>query len=100
MKSKRIVNRKILDAARGEHCTLQIATVCNGNPETTVAAHMQFEGGVMGGKESDTNVAFSCSSCHLCLDQYQLPPDERWYYMGRGLVRTWRRLIEKGVIKI
>ena len=79
---------------------MQITAICNGNPETTVAAHMQFEGGIVGGKESDVNVAFSCSDCHTHLDQYRLPADERWYYMGRGLVRTWRRLIEKGVIKL
>lgn len=100
MKSKRIVNRKILDAARGERCTLEIPGVCNGNPETTIAAHAQFEGGITGGKTDDVSVCFACSSCHEFVDGYRIEPEHRWYHLGRGVVRTLKRLVELGLITL
>ena len=55
----------LLDKARGQQCTAQIEGVCNHNPETTVAAHVQLPGmGIMGGKGHDLHVAWLCSACH------------------------------------
>ena len=56
-------------AARGKACTLRIPTVCNGNPETTVLAHVRrpWNAGV-GMKPSDLHAVFACSACHDELD--------------------------------
>lgn len=96
---KRIISPKITRSARGQDCTLQIPGHCNYNPETTVAAHMNFDGGKMGGKTHDISVAYACSGCHSALDAHLVADDERYYYMARGLVRTLAKLIEQGVIK-
>lgn len=96
----RIASKKILQSARGEACTLRIPMHCVDGNETVVAAHLQFEGGKMGGKTDDHSIAYACYGCHTAIDQRLITPEERWYYMGRGLVRTWRKLIEKGVIKL
>lgn len=99
-KKKRLVNPKILRAAQGQPCTLQIPGHCNFNPDTTVAAHLQFEGGIMGSKTDDISVAFSCSECHKAIDAYLVDPEDRYFYMGRGLYRTWKILIQEGLIKL
>lgn len=60
----------LLDKARGQQCTAQIERVCNHNPETTVAAHVQLPGcGIMGGKGHDLQVAWVCSACHDEIDR-------------------------------
>lgn len=94
------VSKKLRDSARGQECTLQISDVCNGDPSTTVLAHMQFDGGMMGGKTDDWSACFACSSCHEALDQRKIPYDERWLYMGRAMRRTWDIWIRDGLIKI
>lgn len=97
-------------AARGEACTLAVAGICNGNPETTVFAHFRWLGECGTGiKPSDVTGAFCCSSCHDWLDgrsnltieylrgDYQ---GDRNFYALRGMVRTMTRLVEMGVVKI
>jgi len=37
---------KIRESARVEQCTLQIHPYCNGNPETTILAHIPSHAGV------------------------------------------------------
>lgn len=55
----------LLDKARGQQCTAMIEGVCNHNPETTVAAHVQLPGGgMMGGKAHDLHCAWLCHACH------------------------------------
>ena len=79
---------------------MQIPGHCNYDPETTVAAHAQFEGGIMGGKTDDISTVFGCCGCHDAVDQYLITKEERWFYLGRGVVRTLKRLIELGLIKL
>lgn len=58
----------IRKAARGQNCTLRLPC-CNGNPETTVLAHIRnsaFCG--VGMKPHDIMGLFACSSCHDALD--------------------------------
>lgn len=103
-KTKPIRSQKIRDAARGETCTLQIAGVCNGDPETTVLAHLPDESHGMGRKSDDICAAFACSACHDVIDgraKWELRPVDRGqWYMRRAMVRTWRRLVERGVIRL
>ncbi|GAA0586532.1 nuclease domain-containing protein [Halomonas salifodinae] len=95
----------IRQAAQGELCTVQIAGICRHNTETTVLAHLPHEGGIMGGKVDDLSSCFACHACHDVLDGRRPWPDAgepmfKDFYMRRAMVRTWRRLVEKGVIKI
>jgi hypothetical protein len=98
-----IKSKKIREAARGQDCTFNIAYVCNYDPATTVLAHLPDESHGMGQKADDISAAFACSSCHNVVDNrvydehYSL--SKQWY-MRRAMVRTWRKLIEMGVIKI
>lgn len=94
----------IRKAAEGELCTVQIAGMCRHASETTVLAHLPFEGGVMGGKADDLSSCFACDVCHDVIDgRRDWPGDEgehRDFYLRRAMVRTWRLLVEKGVISI
>jgi len=103
-----IRSKAIRDSARGEACTLNIANVCNYNPETTVFAHLPDESHGIGRKSDDISGAFCCSSCHDILDmRVQISPayqlawlDSREFYMRRAMIRTWRRLIALGVVAV
>lgn len=99
---KNIRSSKIRDAARGQQCTLNIAGVCNYNTETTVLAHLPDESHGMGLKADDVSSCFACSSCHDAIDRRSsgLSGEDREFYMRRGMVRTWRKLIEMELIKI
>ena len=98
-------SKKIRNSAKGEACTVQVVGVCNGNPETTVLAHLQFDGGIMGGKENDLSACYACSDCHDFIDRRNgmvnhKEQEHRWLYMGRALARTIKRMHEKGVIDV
>jgi len=101
-----IRSKKIREAARGQDCTFNIAYVCNYDNSTTVLAHLPDESHGMGQKADDISAAFCCSSCHDLVDgrargaitlEYH---NNRDWYMRRAMVRTWRKLIEMGVIKL
>ena len=95
--------KKIRDSARGEMCTAQISGVCNGNPETTVLAHYGEPGEKgMGLKPDDTSAAYLCSSCHDVLDgrvKSWVPLSEKESIWFKAMRRTWKLLIENGVLK-
>ena len=106
----KIESKKIRDSARGEACSMQIAGICNFNPESTVFAHLPDESNGMGKKSDDISGCFSCDSCHSAVDgrkqanwgvdawcEFQ---NHKEFYMRRAMVRTWRRLIEMGVVVI
>lgn len=108
-KHKPIRIQKIRDSARGQECTIN-SPWCNYNPETVVFAHYG-EPGEKGTalKPDDTSGAYSCSRCHDWLDgrayqgnshQERVEDEDRkeWYWF-RGMRRTWRLLIENGVLK-
>ena len=93
------------DSAMGEECTFRIPGVCNGNPDTTVLCHLPDESHGMGRKSDDISAAYGCSSCHDVLDGrisnagWDGEKNKDWY-MRRATIRTWRRMIESGIIKI
>ncbi|HEJ3062520.1 DUF1364 family protein [Pseudomonas aeruginosa] len=98
-----IVSKAVRDSARGEECTLQIAGVCNHNWDTTVFAHLPDESKGMGTKADDLSGCYACHACHDALDARRKNPlqaEEREWYMRRAMVRTWRRLHDKGLLKI
>lgn len=98
-----IRSQALRDAAEGEQCTLNIAGVCNYQPDTVCLAHLPDESKGMATKADDLSSCLSCSACHDVIDgrvKGVITPEEREYYMRRAMVRTWRRLLEKGVITI
>lgn len=96
--------QKILDAARGEACAFGGPT-CNHNPETVVACHSNYQedGKGMGLKADDIYVMFACSSCHMFYDggytEMGWSPFTVQEMFHKALKRTWRRLIEEGVLQ-
>ena len=99
-----IVSKKIRNAARDEACTVNIVGVCSYDPTTTVLAHLPDESKGLGIKADDISSCFSCAACHDCLDGRRPWPESEEPYRDwssrRAMVRTWRRLVELGVIKI
>ncbi len=98
------MNSKALrNSARGQDCTLQIAGVCNYNPETTVLAHLPDESHGMGHKADDISAAFACSSCHDCIDgrhTVKLTGEDREFYLRRGQTRTLRHWVDAGLVTV
>lgn len=99
--AKKYTNKKMLKAARGEPCTVNLPC-CNHNPETTVAAHVNMQGhGAMGSKTHDLHIVFACSSCHDEIDRRTRVYERDFVRLEtlEGLLRTQARLIELGVIE-
>lgn len=96
----RLILKKITQAARGQDCTLRHPDLCNGNPETTVAAHPNWlaAGKGIGLKTDDLGVAFVCSSCHEYLDRGRDGDRPRFFLFAH--LETLRVLYELGVIKV
>lgn len=96
----KMITKKLRASARGEQCTMQVAGICNNNPETVVLAHVKTEGGKIGGKSADYSACFACYDCHAWLDQNQGSEEDRIFYTRRAMVRTWTRWFETGLIAI
>jgi hypothetical protein len=83
--------------ARGQDCMLRLPGICNGNPETTVLAHIRRGFYGMGTKPVDWCGVWMCSDCHdvydarrhaegmgrLALDYECLPCVSSWRSMSR-----------------
>lgn len=82
-------NKKILEAARGEDCT-----ICGINDGTTVFAHFDkgYAGKGIAQKADDCAGVFACAACHSALQIATCDAVLRGYY------RTMRKLIDKGVL--
>lgn len=93
-------SNKLRKSAQGQRCTMNVARVCNYNPETTVLAHINTMGGCMGGKSPDYSAVFACSSCHEWLDQHKGSELDELFYTRRALVKTWEEWLKMGLIKI
>ena len=91
-------------SAKGEECTFQIVGVCNHNPETTVLCHLPDESHGIGRKSDDISAAYGCSACHDAIDhrisRAGWDSENSEWYMRRALIRTWRRMVEKGIVKV
>jgi hypothetical protein len=90
--------------ARGEPCLVR-SPICNGNPETTVAAHYRSIslGAGVGIKPHDLFTAHACSSCHDFIDGRVSVPgysrDTVRQYHAEGVLRTIDKLIRLGKVK-
>lgn len=97
-------SRVLRESAGGEMCTFQIPGVCNRNPDTTTLCHLHEEPGdcLRPHKKNDVVAAFGCSSCSTVMTrQAGRISRESWlYYATRGMVLTWGRWIEIGMISI
>lgn len=64
-----LVSLSLRQSARGETCTLRLSC-CNGDPSTTVLAHIRAFGWAgMAQKPPDFLAVFACSACHDALDR-------------------------------
>ena len=81
--------------ARGRECEVRVPFSCNGDPETTVLAHLN--GGGMGAKTDDIEGAFCCSSCHDVIDgrtKTEHSYEQLRLFLMEGAMRTraiWRQ---------
>ena len=95
------VMSKLRQSARGRECQIRIPGVCNGNPETTVLAHLP--GGGMGRKRADIHGAYACSSCHDAVDGRLERRSLTAEYLSRchldGVIRTQEIMLGEGLIK-
>ncbi|TPW26843.1 DUF1364 domain-containing protein [Pararhizobium mangrovi] len=92
------ISQKLRDSARGMQCTLRIPGICNGNPETTVLAHLPSHISGMGTKSNDWHACFACSACHEAIDRHQIPEKDAGRYMLDALERTQRYWQQTGMM--
>ena len=95
-------SNKLLKAAKGQSCMVQIPNICNGNNETTVAAHSNqlTHGKGMGIKARDCFIAWCCSSCHAEIDQGKMSKVERNFYWQQGFERTLLAMFMLGIVLV
>lgn len=96
-------------AAAGEGCTMQVAGVCNYQPDTVVLAHLRWIGDCgVGIKPTDLQAVFACSECNRWTDSptvaetadRQRYESDRNFYALRAIVRTQLRMVAKGIITV
>lgn len=95
---------KLTKAAKGKDCTVRIPSYCNGNPETTVLAHVngvRFGHGI-GNKVNDLLAADTCSACHDILDGRvrcdTFTHKELKLMFYEGVMETQLRRVEDGLV--
>lgn len=89
---------KLRQSARGQQCQVRIPGICNGDPATTVLAHLS--GGGMGYKRHDIHGAYACSACHDVIDgRTRADLEEVALYHLEGVIRTQEIMLAQGLIK-
>lgn len=96
--------RDLRTYAHGKPCMVRLPGVCNGNPETTVLAHIRLAGltGV-GMKAPDALGAWCCSSCHDAVDRRAHTELDRDYVRlahYEGMLRTQAALLNDEVLAV
>ena len=97
------MTKKHTDSAKGEECALQIFPYCNHNPETTVTCHINCEDKGWALKSPDWWSVYGCSDCHDIIDGRRKTDLSKAIIndcIMRGLYRTIKRKIEKGLINV
>ena len=88
--------------AKGQECMLRLPGICNGNPETTVLAHIRRGFYGMGIKPVDWAGVWCCSSCHDAYDRRSQAGTQRSDLdaeMLRALCQQLAKYVEMGVLK-
>lgn len=93
-KSRRVSKPSLLAFAKGQPCLLQVGSVCNRDPKTTVPCHSNWqEHGKAGSRKADdTYVVWGCSDCHRWLDQGPSPKSVKRAVFDQALLlqlRAW-----------
>jgi len=99
----KIISKKLRNSAKGEQCLINIVGACNYRDETVSLCHLPDESNGMGKKSDDISAAFCCSGCHDAIDRRSFSQEfenHKEFYMRRAMIRTWRRWIQLGLIKI
>lgn len=95
----RVISQKLRNSARGRECTLRIYGICNGNPETTVLAHVPCGQKGMGMKGPDQIACFACSDCHDALDgRRNIQID--WRDVIRAVAETQSTWLREGLLRV
>lgn len=90
---------KYTRSAKGQMCQIRIPHVCNGNPKTTVLAHLNGAG--MGMKRLNVHGAYSCSACHDVVDgrkksEWSKDCIDLWHH--HGVIRTQKIMVYAGLL--
>lgn len=92
------------DAARGQPCLVRIPGVCNGNPETTVLAHIGIAGiRGMGKKPVSLCATWACAACHDVIDGRVKSTLSREYIKAcamDGVLRTLTYISTSGTLSV
>jgi len=105
-KRKPYRNKKILDSAKGEECTLN-SPLCNHDSSTVVFCHLNEHFAGKGGSQKADDCAgfYGCSACHDLYDRRVNPgeketlyAEQECFYVLRAYYRTIRKLIDKKII--
>ena len=95
-KRKPIRSKAIRQSANGESCT-----VCDKNDDTTVFCHLnELYAGKGISQKADDFGFFACQECHDIYDGRVKGAPILYWHLLRACYRTWRRLIDKGILKI
>ena len=109
MRASRPAMTPLRKSAQDEGCTIQKAGVCLYDPKTVVLAHLRWLGDCGGSlKPMDLQAVYACSECNRWTDSPSVSEThdraayeaERNFYCLRALVRTWIRMIAKGLITV
>ena len=88
--------------ARDQDCYVRLPGICNGDPQTTVLAHVRLIGvSGMGMKAPDILACPACSSCHDSIDRRAHMDLDRDYVRlahFEGVARWQAKLWKHGVI--
>jgi hypothetical protein len=102
-----IRSNKVLRSARGQPCSARFPSICNGNPETTVWAHLNGHtfGKGMGIKAHDVLGFHACADCHAYYDvghgtKPVLTTEELLACVLDAVCATYVRLIRMGVVVV
>ncbi len=94
---------KFRKLARDRGCQIRLPGICNGDPATTVLAHLRLAG-YCGTSLKPDDVAFgawACARCHDAVDgrlRTQFSHDELQHAHALGVCRTVAQLRKEGVL--
>ena len=84
--------------AMGKECQVRYEGICNGDPATTVLAHVRLIGmSGLGIKSPDVLGAWCCSSCHAYADTHHDAQSKATFY--EGFIRTLAELLKRNLVK-